>query len=881
MQVSQASSSRVRLDGKFFRRREQRLRIQGVTYGPFAPDAQGDQFPARSRVDRDFALMREIGVNSIRTYHVPPQWFLEAADEADMLVLVDVPWPKHICFLDSREAQREARERVRQAAERSYNHPSVFALSIGNEIPSDIVRWHGAGRVEGFLAELMDVARQANPDALITYANYPSTEYLDLSFLDFGTFNVYLHDPEPFRRYLFRLQNIVGDKPLLLGEIGMDTFSHNESEQASFLRGHLRDATLLGVAGAFVFAWTDDWFTGGFQIEDWAFGITKADRSPKPSFAAVAAIYQQSPAALLSEALPYETPPGEEPPCETLSGELPRVSVVVCSYNGASTLEQCLRSLQALDYPDFEIILVDDGSTDNTPEISARFPQVHTIRQSNHGLSAARNVGLRAATGSIVAYTDSDCYADPDWLTRLVYQLQHSGADAVGGPNLTPDDGALAACVAVSPGQPTHVLDGDQVAEHIPGCNMAFYRESLLAINGFNERYRKAGDDVDACWRLQQNGGWITFAPGAFVWHHRRQNPSAFMRQQAGYGEAEGLLWFDHPDRFNRRGESRWRGMLYGESVQGLRFGAPFIYHGTFGTGLFQTVYQPALAHWATLPSTLEWHLAAALIGMVGFVWAPFWGIAACMLVLSFGVAALQAIQAPLPTRYRGLKSLLLVATLCYRQPLVRSWARYQTRFFPPRAPDYNQEFGHRVVRPIPLTGSLIIEYWDEQWRERTELLSRIVAYTTGHRWAALVDSGWDEWDIMVIPHPWTTVTLTTAQEDHGSGKRLIRLRYTLHTTRYTKALVLVAALAALIALEWQAVPALMISVVLLLFFMAVWVRGTALAGEVAETVDQLAMEMGLMPCNTSPSQEDERVTVRSTDTAALLARSDEPDPAG
>jgi hypothetical protein len=267
LQLSKSSSSLVRLDGKFFLRGEQRLRIQGVTYGPFAPNAEGDQFPARSRVDSDFALMREIGVNSIRTYHVPPQWFLEAADEANMLVLVDVPWPKHLCFLDSLEAQREARQRVRQAAERSYNHPSVFALSIGNEIPSDIVRWHGATRVEEILAELADMPGKANPDALITYANYPSTEYLDLSFLDFGTFNVYLHDPEPFRRYLFRLQNIVGDKPLLLGEIGMDTFSHDESEQAAFLQGHLRDATLLGVAGAFVFAWTDDWFTGGFRLK--------------------------------------------------------------------------------------------------------------------------------------------------------------------------------------------------------------------------------------------------------------------------------------------------------------------------------------------------------------------------------------------------------------------------------------------------------------------------------------------------------------------------------------------------------------------------------------------------------------------------------------
>jgi hypothetical protein len=111
--------------------------------------------------------------------------------------------------------------------------------------------------------------------------------------------------------------------------------------------------------------------------------------------------------------------------------------------------------------------------------------------------------------------------------------------------------------VAASPGQPTHVLESDQVAEHIPGCNMAFRREALLAINGFNPQYRKAGDDVDVCWRLQQAGHWITFAPGAFVWHHRRQGPRSYLRQQAGYGEAEALLSFQHPDRFNSRGEGK------------------------------------------------------------------------------------------------------------------------------------------------------------------------------------------------------------------------------------------------------------------------------------------------------------------------------------
>ena len=90
------------------------------------------------------------------------------------------------------------------------------------------------------------------------------------------------------------------------------------------------------------------------------------------------------------------------------------------------------------------------------------------------------------------------------------------------------------------PGQPTHVLINDEEAEHIPGCNMAFRVDILKAIGGFDPTYRRAGDDVDICWRLIDAGYLVTFAPGAFVWHHRRQGPRPYFRQQAGYGEAEG-----------------------------------------------------------------------------------------------------------------------------------------------------------------------------------------------------------------------------------------------------------------------------------------------------------------------------------------------------
>src|SRR5262245_15687821 len=713
--VGAVARPRVRVDGKLLARGGRRLRVRGVTYGPFAPGAGGEPFPTPDRVREDLAQMQAVGINSVRTYHLPPEWFLRLADEQGLGVFIDVPWAKHLCFLDGGPARRGAREAVRRAAERGRKYGCVLAYSVGNEVPPSIVRWHGARRVERFLAELADVARQADPGGLVTYASYPPTEYLDLSFLDFATFNVYLHDPKTFRRYLFRLQNLVGDRPLVLGELGMDTMRHGEMGQAEFLAGHLREATLMGLAGAFVFAWTDDWYTGGYRIDDWAFGITHADRFPKASCHALRELFQHSPAGLLPET--------------------PRVSVVVCTYNGGKTLAQCLGSLLVLDYPDYEVIVVDDGSTDDTREILSRFPTVgaasraapeagparlagptvRVIHQENRGLSAARNVGLRAATGQVVAYTDSDCFADPDWLAHLVYQLQRSGAAAVGGPNLTPEDGWLAACVAAAPGQPTHVLESDQEAEHIPGCNMAFRREALEAINGFDPQYRKAGDDVDVCWRLKQAGYWITFAPGGFVWHHRRQNPRAYLKQQAGYGEAEALLQFKHPDKFNGRGDGKWHGVLYGPSLRGLRLGGAIIYRGVFGTGLFQCLYQPAPAHWAMLPSTLEWHLAAALAALAAlFLWPVVWLVVAAMLALSLAVAGLQAAQASLAPEHDGLLSRLVVAGLCYAQPLVRSWTRYRTRLFASsqatgRAPEPTA----RADR-LPLTGNRTVAYWSE-----------------------------------------------------------------------------------------------------------------------------------------------------------------------
>ena len=721
-----------------------------------------------------------------------------------------------------------ARDNVRGAVEHSRRHSCVLAHSIGNEIPPDIVRWHGARRVERFLAELADVARQTDPNGLVTFANYPPTEYLDLSCLDFLTFNVYLHDRETFRRYLLRLQNLIGSKPLVLGEIGMDTIRHGELAQADFLSGHFAEAMQAGLAGAFVFSWTDEWFTGQHSIDNWQFGITRRDRTPKAAYHALRETFDEG-----SEQFP---------------SSVPRVTVVVCTYNGGATLEQCLRSLAVLKYPDYEVIVVDDGSTDNTRDIVARFPWIRTIHTTNQGLSAARNTGLSAATGSIIAYTDSDCFVDPDWLSQLVLQLEHNDAAAVGGPNLAPPVGRVAACVAAAPGQPTHVLETDQVAEHIPGCNMAFRRPALEAINGFDPQYRKAGDDVDVCWRLQQSGRWITFAPGGFVWHHRRQTPRAFLRQQSGYGEAEALLRFKHPDRFNGRGNGKWRGVLYGNSLQGLVLGDAIIYRGTFGTGPFQCIYQPGPAHWAMLPSTLEWQVIALLVALPGVWWWPALLVGVGMLAVSVLVAGMQAAQAQLEPQYRTLGSRLLVMGLCYAQPLVRSWARYRTRYFSKRGAARpggglrTRSAGWRLARTST--------YWGDRGQERVDLLHRVLNKLSQQQCAKTIDTGWLSSDVEVVCGSWSTIHLRTVQEDHGAQRRSIRVRAYLKFSSLSQFICISAALAAVVSGGFSMSIAGM-WLLLAGFGLVAIVRDGAngIAG-IHKIVDESASELALLSCD-------------------------------
>ena len=719
----------------------------------------GALFPERASVKQDFAAMGDAGFTVVRTYTAPPDDLVEAAGAADLKVLAGVFYPdwRYLVGSSRRQAariQREARATVREEALRLAGADDVLALCLGNELPADVVRWLGTGRVAAWIDALCDEARQADPDRLVTYANYPTAEYLPLDSLDFLTFNVFLENQNDFRRYLTRLHHLAGERPLVLGEVGLDagTDVGGVVRQAQVLHWQLRTAMERGVAGTCVFSWTDEWAVGGRPVEGWHFGLTDAGRAARPALE-VASMWNRRTAA-------------------DLVAHWPSISVVICAYNAEATLDECLRHTCALDYPDLEIVVVDDGSTDATADIARSHPRARLVSIEHGGLSVARNAGIAEARGDLIAYLDSDAYPSPEWPYYLALALDGPMVGGVGGPNVPPEaDPVGAQQVARAPGGPVHVLTSDDRAEHVPGCNMAFWKPVLEEVGGFDPIYTAAGDDVDLCWKVLDRGWEIGFHPAALVWHHRRAGLRTYLHQQRGYGRAEALVAARHPDRFNSLGTARWSGRIYNSFAVGLA--RQRVYHGVFGAGAYQSVYQDRghardLAHQIGVPLSLPLLLTFPLGLVVPLLTLP--AALALVFLLSLFATDVAACRPPAgtsrPRRFRAMVALLHLV-----QPPARHWARYRhvsrarTRTGRARVPGPVRRVGRSAVL-LPAT------------QPRADTAAGLVASLRDAGWRVDVGSGWDAHDALVVLSPLFTAELVSSAHPEGCVQaRLRRLR--------------------------------------------------------------------------------------------------------
>lgn len=792
------SSTKVTTNGKFFRLGKERFPFRGVTYGTFQPRPTGaERFPDREQVKRDFAAMNAAGFTVVRTYTVPPDDVLEAAADWNLRVLAGIFYPdwRYLVGLSAWQRRRvaaDARSEVRAAARRLAGNDQVLGLCLGNEVPADVIRWFGTSVVARAIAELADAARDEDADQLITYANYPTAEYLPLEEFDFLTFNVFLEHRHDFRRYLTRLHHLAGDRPLVLGEMGLDAGpglpdGDGEQRQAQVLDWQLETALERGLAGTCVFSWTDEWWVGDAAVEGWHFGLTRADRSLRPALEVVSRWNR----------------------CwvGNLPHSWPSISVVICAYNAAGTLHECLVHTCALHYPGLEILVVDDGSTDATAEIVRRHPRARLVTISHGGLSVARNAGFEAATGELIAYLDSDAYPSPEWPYYLALGMDHEILGGVGGPNVPPlDDPIGAHQVARAPGGPVHVLLADDRAEHIPGCNMALRKEVLVQVGGFDPTYTSAGDDVDLCWRVLDRGWEIGFHPAALVWHHRRAGLRKYLRQQLGYGRSEALVEARHPDRFSPTGSARWKGQIYGSLPVPLR--QQRVYRGLYGAAAYQSVYRSGgyaldIAHQVGVPLACM----ALLTAPAGLISAWLAAPAAAALVTLTALAAIDFTRAA-PTRVtcgRGLRFRLGVTVMHLLQPLVRSWGHARYRKLA------RKDLPRTAVIAGPLTdvgrGSLLLP----AAAPRAEMAAVIVARLRQAGIRLVTPSGWEDFDARIIGSLLLAGDVVTSGHPAGSIQVRVRRR-----------------------LRWRRVAVVAV-VCALLTAVNVWVAGVAVAAVVLD----------------------------------------------
>lgn len=757
-QVSE-NSIRPRVDGKFIFSGDEKLYIRGVSYGGFRPDEEGIEFPKMDVIERDFGLMATNGINAVRVYTTPPTYLLDIAYQFNLHVMVGLTAEQFVGFLidkeDAPDFEAILRNRVRVCA----GHPAVLCYAIANEIPSSIVRWLGPRRVERYLEQLHRMVKDEDPDGLVTYVNYPTTEYLRLPFLDLLCFNVYLESQERLEAYLPRLQNIAGDRPLVMSEVGLDSLRNGEETQASVLDWQVRSSFAAGCAGVFVFSWTDEWHRGGKDVDVWAFGLTDRKRRSKPALNAVCNAFREIP-------FPPDLP-------------WPSVSVILCSYNGASHIRDCCESLSKLEYPDYEVIVVNDGSIDATAKIVREY-DFQMISTENQGLGNARNTGLEAASGEIVAFIDDDAYPDQHWLTYLASTFMSTAYGGVGGPNIAPQGiGYIEGCIANAPGNPVHVLITDQEAEHIPGCNMGFRKSALQSIGGFDPQFRVAGDDVDVCWRLQQGGFTLGFNAAATVWHHPRDSVSAFWRQQVGYGKAEGLLEKKWPYKHNALGHWHWFGRIYGPGITHvLPFWHRRIYFGTWGSAPFQSIYEPAPGTLLSYSMMPEWYLLILVLlgfSVLGILWKPLL-LVLPLLIIAIILPLLQAMMnarnASCPSkphkRIEQQKIFSLTTFLNLLQPLARLWGRMHTDLTPWRRNRMNN---------FILPGLKTSRIWSEHWEAPDKRLKAIEKRLRERGVAVLRGGDYDRWDLEIRGGLFASVRTCMAVEDHRSGTQLVRFR--------------------------------------------------------------------------------------------------------
>ena len=210
-----------------------------------------------------------------------------------------------------------------------------------------------------------------------------------------------------------------------------------------------------------------------------------------------------------------------------------RCSLIIPAYNAEKSIVTCLESAlnQSLARDDYEVIVVDDGSTDNTPRIAAKYP-VRLIRQKNQGPAAARNKGASEAIGNVFIFTDSDCDLDYKFLEAIISPIENN-KDIVGvqGTYKTKQKELAAQFNQIEIEHRYERMKKNEYIDFIGTYAAAYKRDIFKEFEGFDTEFPlSSGEDAEFSYRISEKGYKMVFCPGAFVYHTHPQTWISYFR---------------------------------------------------------------------------------------------------------------------------------------------------------------------------------------------------------------------------------------------------------------------------------------------------------------------------------------------------------------
>ncbi|MFN2110239.1 MAG: glycosyltransferase [Anaerolineae bacterium] len=229
-------------------------------------------------------------------------------------------------------------------------------------------------------------------------------------------------------------------------------------------------------------------------------------------------------------------------------------SVIVPAYQAADMIGACVRALaqQTIERTRYEIIVVDDGSTDATGDVAREASADRIVRVPHGGPSTARNAGIEAAQGEIVLFTDADCEPAENWIACMVAPLDNPQVMGVKGTYRTRQSSLIARLVQLEFEIRYARMAELERIDFIDTYAAAYRRALLVEYGGFDTAFPiPSAEDVDLSFRLARAGHWLVFAPDAWVWHQHPATLERYLARKARFGYWRALLYVRYPDKIS------------------------------------------------------------------------------------------------------------------------------------------------------------------------------------------------------------------------------------------------------------------------------------------------------------------------------------------